>query len=87
MPSEGFADGQIGKRLSPGEKCQRDSLVVQQTIGSFLSPPEIAWVRTASSVRDSVDGPLATPRTLEAVRTQAPFIDSGSQLMMILIEN
>jgi hypothetical protein len=32
---------------------------------------EIAWVRIASSVRGFVHGPLASPRTLEAMRTQA----------------
>jgi hypothetical protein len=32
---------------------------------------ESAWVRTASSVRDFIHGPLAKSRTLEAVRTQA----------------
>jgi hypothetical protein len=31
-----------------------------------------AWVRIASSVRGFVDGTLAKPRMLEAMRTQAP---------------
>jgi hypothetical protein len=40
----------------------------------MIPPQESAWVRTASSVRPFVHGPLAKIRTLEAVRTHAFFI-------------
>jgi hypothetical protein len=42
-------------------------------IYSFSLLLKSAWVRTASSVRNSTHSPLAKPCTLEAMRTQALF--------------